>query len=149
MPIVNPVGPVSSVGPISPRVPMPAHSAPYSSPPPGLGRQVSTSPRAFAPPNPRGGPQAATVKLGSIPPSSRGGGGALSTEMKLAIAAGSLIAVLLVVGVLLLGKLVFRVAASPSVQTTTQTSTMPTAAAPAAHTRDPVVVPLDAATSSP
>jgi hypothetical protein len=89
-----------------------------------------------------------------MPPSSRGGtGGALSTEMKIAIAAGGLIAVLLVFGVLLLGKMVFRQVASSDVESTAQTSTMPPAAAPAtaagAKTRDPVVVPLDAATGAP
>jgi hypothetical protein len=94
------------------------------------------------------------VRLGSIPPSSRGGrGGAgadgLSTELKIAIAAGGLVAVLLVFGVLMLGKMVYRSVASTDVETTTQTSTMPPAAAPAAKTRDPVVVPLDAATGGP
>jgi hypothetical protein len=86
------------------------------------------------------------VKLGSSQ------GGPVSTQLKMAIAAGGLIAVLVVFGILMLGKLVFRTVASSEVETTTHTSTMPPAAAPgtaAAKTRDPVVVPLDAATGSP
>ena len=115
-----------------------------------LGRSQTTSPRAFVPPSPRSGPQAATVKLGSMPPSSRGGGAAVSTQLKIAIAAGGLIAVLLVFGVLMLGKMVFRSVASSEVTTTTQTTSLPPAAAPGtAKTRDPVVVPLDAAARAP
>ena len=79
-------------------------------------------------------------------------GRAPSTGFKVAIAAGGLIAVLFLFGLLTVGKMVARSIGltSPEVETTTQTATMPPAAAPTtAKTRDPVVVPLDAAPGSP
>jgi eukaryotic-like serine/threonine-protein kinase len=148
----NVATPMHTPMPDSVRMPARIPSAPPAPTGP-LGREMTTAPRAFAPPAPRSSHKGATVKLGSMPPSSRGGrGGAgegLSTELKIAIAAGGLIAVLLVFGVLLLGKMVFRQVASSDVESTAQTSTMPPAAAPATKTRDPVVVPLDAATGTP
>ena len=84
----------------------------------------------------------------------KGLGGSTTTGMKVAIAAGGLIAIIFVFGLLTLGKMVARSIGltSPEVETTTQTATMPPAAVPTgtgAKTRDPVVVPLDAATGSP
>ena len=135
-------------------VPMPAARIPSAPPAPAgpLGREMTTAPRAFVPPKPRSGAQAATVLVRNA------GGGPSSTGLKMAIAAGGLIAVLLVFGVLILGKMVFRTVAASHVETTTQTSTMSPAAAPVAapgtgaittQRRDPVVVPLDAATGTP
>ena len=159
-PAVSPVAPHVPT-PMNPHrpydsVPLPAARIPSAPPAPkgALGREMTTSPRGFVPPAPRSGPHAATVKMGSLPPSSRGGAPPVSTGLKIAIAAGGLIAVLLLFGVLMLGKMVFRSVAASDVETTTQTSTMPPAAAPAtgaitAQRRDPVVVPLDAATGSP
>jgi hypothetical protein len=72
--------------------------------------------------------------------------------LKLAIATGGLLAVLVVFGVLTLGKMVVRRAGlvSSDVETTAKTATMPPAmTAPVAKARDPVVVPLDAATGAP
>lgn len=133
-------------------VPMPAARIPSVPPAPAgaLGREMRTAPRGFVPPKPRSGAQAATVLVRN----GGGGGAPISTGLKIAIAAGGLIAVLLLFGVLMLGKIVFRTAASSQVGATTQTTTMPPAAAPAtgamtAKRRDPVVVPLDAATGSP
>jgi len=133
-------------------VAMPARipSAPPA-PSAALGRQVTTSPRGFVPQAPRSGPGAATVKIDSMPPSA--GAMAMSNRMKLVVAAGGLIAVVFLFGLLTLGKMVVHALAGGSdVQTTTQTATMPPAAAPGAMTavtRDPVVVPLDAASGAP
>lgn len=117
-------------------------------PPRPLGREMTTSPRAFVPPSPRSSPNAATVKLGSLPPSRRREA-PVSTQLKIAIAAGGVLVVLVVFGVLVLGKMLYRSVAAAEVESTAQTATMPPAAAPAAKTRDPVVVPLDAAAGAP
>jgi serine/threonine-protein kinase len=123
-------------------------------PPPAMPRDVPTSPRAFAPPAPP--PSGSGPASRSEPPMvasvQKAYARAPGAGMKIAIAAGGLVAVLVVFGVLTLAKgmaVRLGIVRSPEAEPPVLPAAEALPPQPAATARDPIVVPVASVVSAP